>query len=284
MSQTIAILNGKGGVGKTTTAINLGTALWLMGKRVLLVDADPQSNLTLAVDQTACGQGFTTLYEWLTDEENPLDEPPIYTKYDGLDYVPASPQMESVNQWLVNQTKREEYLNDRLKQVTQYYDYVIIDCAPAIDSLLNTNVLVASDGIIIPTRTDFFGVQSQGAMQKKIETMRKKFKKELPIYGYLLTQWERTKADTEIKNYFVAEESVKLFRTPIRKCSACRAILPRQMSLYEYDAYSTAADDYMMLAEDIVGRKVRPKNFTPDVWKKQAVHAYNEFIHIQQEG
>lgn len=285
MAQTIAILNGKGGVGKTTTSINLGTALWIMGKRVLMVDADPQCNLTLAMDRTAYGMTEDTLYEWMTDEG--FDQEghflPTYTKYEGFDYIPASMQMESLNTWLINQTKREDYLADRLALLKPLYDYIIIDCAPAIESLLNTNVLVASDSIIIPTRTDLFGMQSQSLMQNRIADIRKKFKKPLPILGYLLTQFEKTRIDKSISDYFKSLDDVQLFRAPIRKCTRCRECINEQMSLFELDASCTAADDYMMLAEDVAGVHPRPKKSVPTEWGKKARQAFAEFLKTQQE-
>jgi len=282
MAQTIAIMNGKGGVGKTTTTINLATALWIMGKKVLMVDADPQCNLTVNADRTAFDTGVNTLYEWLMDEE--MEEVPVYERYDGLDYIPASNRMESINEWLVNKVRREDYLINRLSRISSNYDYILIDCAPAVESLLNLNVLVAADGIIVPTRTDFFGVQSQGTMMAKVKEIRKVFRKPLPILGYLLTQWEKTRADNEIREYFANDSEIKLFRTPIRKCSACRGIQPRQMSLYEYDASCTAADDYMMVAEELVGQRVRPKKSTPAEWRKKVTPAYEQFLLTQQEG
>lgn len=286
MSQTIAILNGKGGVGKTLTCINLGTALWIMGKKVLIVDADPQCNLTRAIDKTAYPLTENTLYEWILDED--FDQKghvlPTYIKYDGLDYIPASIQMESLNQWLVSQIKREDYLTDRLSLIRDQYDYIIIDCAPAIDSLINTNVLVAADSIIIPNKCDIFGMQSQGLIDCKVNDIRKKFKKKLPILGYLITQYEKTREIKSIEDYFKGVPEVPLFRKPIRKCSRCSECISRQMSLYELDAYCTAADDYMMLAEDVIGIKVRPKKSTPKMWKEKAKAAWNEFIEEQERG
>ena len=281
----IAILNGKGGVGKTTTTINLGTALWLLGRRVLLIDADPQCNLTLTMDRTAYGMKEGTLYEWMTDEDYDQEGHflPTYTKYDGLDYVPASMQMESLNTWLINQTKREDYLSDRLSLLRPHYDYVLIDCAPAIESLLNTNVLVAADAIIVPTRTDLFGMQSQSLMQERIQEIRKKFRKDLPILGYLLTQYERTRIDRSISDYFKGVQEVTLFRHPIRKCTRCRECINEQMSLFEYDAGCTAADDYMMLAEDVDGVNPRPKKSTPAEWGRRAKEAFSEFIRNQEK-
>lgn len=282
MAKTIAILNGKGGVGKTTTTINLGTALWLLGKKVLLVDADPQCNLSVIMDQTSFNSGINTLYEWMMDDQ--LPEAPVYERYENFDFIPACTMMETLNQWLINKVRREEYLKNLLDTIGDFYDYILIDCAPAVDSLLNINVLVASDSIIIPTRTDFFGVQAQGTMLMKVQEVRKAFRKELPILGYLLTQYERTSADRDISEYFKNQDSIKVFPHPIRKCSKCRGMLPLQMSLYEYDAYSTAADDYMMMAEHIIGRAVRPKKWIPSEWKRIALEAHKEFLLNQKGG
>lgn len=278
MAQTIAILNGKGGVGKTTTTMNLGTALWLLGKKVLLIDVDPQCNLSVTVDKTSFNSGVNTLYEWMMDKNL---EPPVYERYEGLDYIPANARMESLNQWLVNKARREDYLTNRIAAIKANYDYILLDCAPAVESLLNMNVLVAADSIIVPTRTDYYGVQSQGPLMQKLEEVREVFNKELPILGYLLTQYERTKADKEIGDYFKGQDE-NLFR-PIRKCSACRGALPRQMSLFEYDSKSTAADDYMMLAEKLTKKQPRPKNWTPAEWGRRAEKAFTEFINAQNE-
>lgn len=285
MAEIIAILNGKGGVGKTTTTINLGTALWIMGKRVLLVDADPQCNLTRALDETAYAMTSGTLYEWMLDEDYDVKdhEIPTWEKYEGMDYIPASLNMEALNAWLVTKTKREEYLKERLSLTQGNYDYILIDCAPAVDSLLNTNVLVAADSIVVPTRTDLFGLQSQMLLQQRITDIRKKFRKELPIRGYLLTQWEKTRTNRAIADHFRKDNDVDLFRVPIRKCAACNASLMVQQSLFEENADSTAADDYMMLAEDILGIKTRSKKSIPTVWQAKASEAYKHFREVQLE-
>ena len=278
--KTIAILNGKGGVGKTTTTMNLGTALWLLGKRVLLVDCDPQCNLSVTVDKTSFQANVATLYEWMQSRD--IKEVPVYERYPGLEYIPANPRMEELNRWLVDKARREDYLANRLRLISDNYDYILLDCAPAVESLINMNVLVASDAVIVPTRTDFYGVQSQAPLMMRLNEVREVFGKELPVLGYLLTQYEKTKADKEIGDYFKEQDNIRLFR-PIRKCSACRGALPRQMSLYEYDPSCTAADDYMMLAEKIVGRQTRPKKWLPSEWGRKARTAYESFIKEQEE-
>ena len=160
MSQVISVLHDKGGCAKTTTAVNLGFALWLLGKKVLLIDTDPQCNLTDTVDKTVHKEADSTIYEWMHDskpgEELPL---PIYTRYDGLDYIPGSHSMSNINAELQLMYNREHRLADFLDivdpesgaKIRNMYDYIFIDCAPGGETLMNTNALVASDFVIVPT-------------------------------------------------------------------------------------------------------------------------------------
>ena len=281
MAKKIAIFNGKGGVGKTTTTLNLGTALWLLGKKVLLVDCDPQCNLSITLDKTSFAPGMLTLYEWMKDKDF-AQEVPTYERYEGLDYIPASPKMEEINRWLVDRPRREDYVANRIAIIEANYDYILFDCAPAVESLLNMNVMVCADAVIVPTRADFYGVQSQGPVTMKLNEVRDVFDKPLPVMGYLMTQSERTRTGREIMSFLKGMEGAHIFR-PIRKCAACCGGQPLQMSLYEYDATSTAADDYMMLAEEVVGRRVRPKTWTPREWSRRAKEAYELFIKQQEE-
>ena len=151
MAKVISIINDKGGVAKTTTTINLGTALWLLGKRVLLVDTDKQCNMTITIDRTSYKVGVSTLYDWLKDD---TIAPPVYERYKGMDYIPSSIRIDELNTWLADKVYRENYLSIRLNALKDMYDYILIDCAPGCNSILNKNAIAASDGVIVPVRTD----------------------------------------------------------------------------------------------------------------------------------
>lgn len=281
MGQIISIINDKGGVAKTTSTMNLGTALWLLGKKVLLVDTDKQCNLTVTVDKTSYSVGVTTLYDWLKDD---TIDPPIYERYEGLDYIPSSIRIDELNTWLADKVYRENYLSRLLGAVRNEYDYILIDCAPGCNSILNKNAIAASDSVIIPIRTDLYAVQGKDAVRIIVDEINKMMGKNIHISGYLLTQFEKTKMGREVQQFFKDQPDTPVFPVPIRKCQKCFEAPKEQMSLFEYAADSTAADDYMRVAEYIVGQKVRPKKSTPKEWSQQSNRAFDVFLKIQQEG
>lgn len=278
MAKVISIINDKGGVAKTTTTINLGTALWLLGKRVLLVDTDKQCNMTITIDRTSYRVGVTTLHDWLKDD---TIAPPVYERYEGLDYIPSSVRIDELNTWLADKVYRENYLSIRLNALRDLYDYIIIDCAPGCNSIINKNAIAASDGVIVPVRTDLYSVQGKDAVKTIVEEINKMMGKKIELMGYLLTQFERTKMGKEVKEFFRQQPNTPVFPTPIRKCAKCNEAPKEQMSLYEYAADCTAADDYMMLAEQIIGKTKRSKTWTPNTWSKKAIKEYEKFIKEQ---
>ena len=278
MAKVISIINDKGGVAKTTTTINLGTALWLLGKRVLLVDTDKQCNMTITIDRTSYRVGVTTLHDWLKDD---TIAPPVYERYEGLDYIPSSVRIDELNTWLADKVYRENYLSIRLNALRDLYDYIIIDCAPGCNSIINKNAIAASDGVIVPVRTDLYSVQGKDAVRTIVEEINKMMGKKIELMGYLLTQFERTKMGKEVKEFFRQQPNTPVFPIPIRKCATCNEPPKEQMSLYEYAADCTAADDYMMLAEQIIGKTKRSKTWTPNAWSKKAIKEYEKFIKEQ---
>jgi len=270
MAKVISIINDKGGVAKTTTTINLGTALWLLGKRVLLVDTDKQCNMTITIDRSSYKVGVATLYDWLKDD---TIAPPVYERYQGMDYIPSSIRIDELNTWLADKVYRENYLSIRLNALKDMYDYILIDCAPGCNSILNKNAIAASDGVIVPVRTDLYSVQGKDAVRTIVDEINKMMGKKIELMGYLLTQFEKTKMGKEVQEFFRAQPNTPVFPVPIRKCAKCNEAPKEQMSLYEYAPGSTAADDYMRLAEQIVGKGTRNKKWTPEAWYKKASEA-----------
>jgi len=281
MAKIISILNDKGGVAKTTTTANLGTALWLLGKKVLLVDTDQQCNLTFTLDRTAMDVASDgkpkTLYEWLLD----INRIPVFSRYEGLDFIPSSREMANANDFLSNKMGRESYLSKRLDLIKDEYDYILIDCAPGGKNLMNTNVLAASDAVIIPAESDIFSIQGAPNLLIFINEVREYSGKELPILGYLLVKFEaNTRMGREVKNYYTTASNLggPLFPVQIRKCKDCREAPQGEMTLFEYAPSSTAADDYMRVAEKLIESKARKKSWTPAAWGKKASDAYKEFL------
>ena len=203
MSQVISLFVDKGGCAKTTTCVNLGFALWLLGKKVLLIDTDPQCNLTDTVDKTVHLEADSTIYEWLHDAQPGESLPlPIYTRYDGLDYVPGSHSMSNINAELQLMYNREHRLADFLNMVDpetcvkirDMYDYVFIDCAPGGETLMNTNALVASDFVIVPTEAGIYSLQGLPRMLDYINKVRTKLNSQVSILGYILVRWNKNRS------------------------------------------------------------------------------------------
>lgn len=274
MAEIIAIINDKGGVGKTTTTANLGTALWLLGKKVLLVDTDQQCNLTQIMDLEslmAHDDGKRrTLFEWLLD----ISRIPIYERYEGLDFIPSSRKMSDIEESLGNVKDKKYLLKQRLDLLRKEYDYILIDCTPGGKNLINSNVLVASDAVIVPIEASFFSVQGTPNLLHFINEVRRDYKKDpatLPVLGYLLVKYnERTKLGREVQQFYSENNNIesKLFNTSIRVCQRCNESPGQEMTLYEYSPECTAAKDYMQLALELTGIK-KDARWNSDRWAKK---------------
>ena len=215
MSQVISFLHDKGGCAKTTSCVNLGFALWLLGKKVLLIDTDPQCNMTDTVDKTVHLEAESTIYDWLHDfKPGEMRSLPIYTRYDGLDYVPGSHSMSNINAELQLMYNREHRLANFLDtvdpesgaKIRNMYDYIFIDCAPGGETLMNTNALVASDYVIVPTEAGIYSLQGLPRLLDYIDKVRTQLHCPVSILGYLLVRWNAQKAiSREVKAYYSNE-------------------------------------------------------------------------------
>lgn len=265
MTKIISFLNHKGGVAKTTTCANLATALWILGKKVLVIDTDQQCNLSgvLGFSQK---EGDPTLSDWLKE---PVPAP-VYIRYEGLDYIPASKALRNMEAELLNKRSRETILARKLDQVKNEYDYVVIDCAPG-DSVLNDNALSASDAVIIPTECSGFSLQGMQNLLLAIHEIQSEINPNLSIEGYLLVKYDKqTKIAKEVSRYFEKQSEVPTMKTKIRKCVKFDESPLGHQTIFEYAPESNGAEDYMRLAEEMTGAK-RPKN-----WKTVARKAEEE--------
>ncbi|HCC22218.1 TPA: chromosome partitioning protein ParA [Candidatus Uhrbacteria bacterium] len=250
MSQIIAIVNQKGGVGKTTTAINLGSYLASNGKFVLLVDLDPQSNATsgLGIDSRDLEVGT---YEILLGEKS-LRDVIIPTQVEGLKLAPSTQALAGAAVDLVDMDRREHRLSDALLEVRNDFDYIIIDCPPSL-GLLTINGLVAVDKVLIPVQAEYYALEGLSQLLRTIGMVRQALKPELEILGAVLTMYDgRNRLSTD-----VMAELHRFFPDRVFK-----SVIPRNVRLaeapsfgrpiMEYDPWSKGAKAYERLAKEIL--------------------------------
>ena len=250
MSRIIAITNQKGGVGKTTTAVNLAAALAASEVRVLVIDADPQGNTTsgLGVQKT---EGIPTIYDVLVNGRE-IREAIHKTEMEGLEMVPADKNLIGVNVELVSAGDRESLLRHKLTAISKDYQYILIDCPPALD-LLTLNALMAADAVLIPIQCEFFALEGVSGLMDTIDRVRDSFSHPLQIEGILLTMYDdRTNLTRQ-----VAADLREFFGDEVFK-----TVVPRSIRLAEapshgkpillYDPASKGSEAYIQLAKEIL--------------------------------
>ena len=247
MGKIISLLNHKGGVGKTTSAINIGAGLVELGKRTLLIDLDPQANLTLSL---GIPRQKVTIYEALRGEA----ELEPYTYKEGLDVITSSLDLSSAEMELINEAGREYILRELFETVIEDYDFIIIDCPPSL-GLLTLNALTCSDYVYIPLQTEFLALQGLAKIKQIIDKVRFRLNKKLQIGGVIATMYDRRKVlnrdvvDT-IKKYF----GKKVFDTLIRDNVSLAEAPAQRMDIFSYSKKSKGAEDYLSLCKEIVER------------------------------
>lgn len=255
MGKIIAITNQKGGVGKTTTAINLGASLAANDLKVLLVDCDPQGNSTTGLGVEKHPES-STLYDALTLSV-PVENIITKTACEGLDILPADKNLVAANMDLVDAENREFRLSELLSTIRDRYDYILIDCPPALD-LLTLNALVASDSVLVPIQCEFFALEGISQLIDTVEKIREGFSKSLQLEGILLTMYD----DRMNLTRQVADDLKEFFDKDVFK-----TVIPRSIRLAEapsygkpilmYDPRSRAAESYIKLAKEILENEQR---------------------------
>lgn len=250
MGRIIAIANQKGGVGKTTTSVNLSACLAHLGKKVLLIDTDPQGNATSGVGVNK-GDVRQCIYDILIDDVD-ITDVILPTKVENLEIIPATISLAGAEIELVSTISREVRMKHAIQKVKEDYDYVIIDCPPSL-GLLTINALTASDSILIPVQCEYYALEGLSQLLSTIRLVQKHLNEDLMIDGVLLTMFDaRTNLGIQ-----VIEEVKKYFQDKVYK-----TIIPRNVRLSEapshgepiitYDSRSRGAEMYIELAKEVV--------------------------------
>ncbi|ETT88528.1 AAA family ATPase [Viridibacillus sp. FSL R5-0477] len=250
MGKTIAIANQKGGVGKTTTSVNLSACLAHLGKKVLMIDTDPQGNATSGVGVNK-GEVHKCIYDVLIDDE-PIKDVIRETKVENLYIVPATIALAGAEIELVSTISREVRLKHAIEDIKNDYDYIVIDCPPSL-GLLTINSLTASDSILIPVQCEYYALEGLSQLLSTVRLVQKHLNHQLTIEGVLLTMLDaRTNLGLQ-----VIEEVKKYFQDKVFK-----TVIPRNVRLSEapshgepiivYDAKSRGAEGYLELAREVI--------------------------------
>jgi chromosome partitioning protein len=251
MGRVIALANQKGGVGKTTTAINLGAALAENGKRVLLVDMDPQGALSvgLGLNPLSLDQ---TLYTLLMDPKRDADEVVASTKIDGLDLLPSNIDLAAAEVLLVGEVAREQALARVLRPLRKRYDFILTDCPPSL-GLLTVNALTAADGVLIPLECEYFALRGMALLMDTIAKITERLNPNLEIVGILATMYDaRTVHGREVLGRVEDAFGDQVFRTVISKTIRFAEAPVAGESILTYAGDSSGAAAYRELAKEVL--------------------------------
>ena len=268
--KTIAICNQKGGVGKTTTTVNLGVALATEGKRVLLVDADPQGDLTTCLGYNADDFNITLANKMVDVVREERSDPyrGIVQHPEKVDLLPSNMDLESTENYLVTAMSRENVLKTYLSKVKHGYDYVLIDCRPSL-GMLTLNALTAADSVIIPVQAQYLSAKAMTQLFQTVEKIRSHTNPELAIDGILLTivdnrtNLAKSTVETIRRNF---GNYLRIYNTQIPIAVKAAEVASKGKSIFAYEPNSKAAIAYAELAKEVLSiDKQKERFFTPDV-------------------
>ncbi|MGM9790571.1 MAG: ParA family protein [Candidatus Cryptobacteroides sp.] len=251
MGKVIAIANQKGGVGKTTTAINLAASLAALEKKVLIIDADPQANTTSGLNFSPDNDEKRTLYEVMIGELDICDAL-IQTEVPNLHMIPSHINMVAVEIEMLDYENRESILKNALAPIRDSYDYIIIDCSPSL-GLITVNSLTAADSVMIPVQPEFFALEGLGKLLQTIRLVQNGVNPSLTIEGFVVTMFDgRTKVHSQVLNQLKEHFKDMVFNTIIQRNIRLSEAPSHGKPIILYDVMSNGTSNYLNLAKEVL--------------------------------
>jgi chromosome partitioning protein len=260
LGKILAVTNQKGGVGKTTTAINVAASLAANDLRILVIDSDPQGNATTGLGVSK-DPARASLYHVLLGGAE-LADAVVHTGFEGLDLVPGDKNLVGANLELVDANHREFRLQEKVAPLRAQYDFILIDCPPALD-LLTLNALIAADSVLVPIQCEFFALEGISELMDTIQRIRDSFGHPLAIEGILLTMFDDTnltrQVAADLKDFF----GDQVFTTIIPRSIRLAEAPSHGMTILAYDVRSRGAESYIRLAKEILAREQKRRQSAP---------------------
>lgn len=251
MGKVIAIANQKGGVGKTTTAINLAASLAVLEKKVLIIDADPQANTTSGLNFSPEDDQERTLYEVMMGELD-ISDALIQTEIANLHMIPSHINLVGVEIRLVNAEERESVLKRALASIRDNYDYIIIDCSPSL-GLITVNSLTAADSVMIPVQPEFFALEGLGKLLNTIRLVQAGPNRNLTIEGFVVTMFDgRTKVHNQVLGDLKEHFGEMVFKTIIQRNIRLSEAPSHGKPIILYDVICNGTTNYLNLAKEVL--------------------------------